>query len=981
MRRIINTVVEFTALQILIKKIFNSQITKGFDKELFFLFTLLIYCGSVFAQCIPTVGVIPGTPIGVLNLQLNGLNHDSDSSGYEDYRDSIGITTTLAPSGIYNVIIKGGYGDGVSGPKFQHAKAWLDANQDTIFDPSEEVFYIDSMLAFTPISGSLIVPSSALSGNTVLRIATTVQTATLNNPCDITLGNVDDYTISIAYNNMIFNSYTVEQVEIPSHCLIPPEKDVAILKIPIIMEFTQNPLDLTSITVNTNGTTNTMDIDKATIYYTGNSNSYATGTVFGSINSPGTTDFIINGIQTLLSDTNFFWLAYDINASATAGNLLDGECVSVTIDGLERIPVTSAPNKFRTVDKGSDWGLTKTINTWYFGDHAGIDFNCDPPKPLINSALYSEEATSSVSDSNGNILFYSNGIYLFDASHDTMSNGSGLMSNDEAAQSSLAVKQPGNNNLYYLFTVDDKAGNNGFRYSVIDMDLPGNGTIMNPLGDIVSGQKNLLLSPAIVTESMNATLHKNGADIWIVVHEYNTNSFYAYLLTSSGLSSPVISNVGLVPSGARYSTVLFHSQINFSPNGKKLMMSLRNVNGFDFAGQLFDFDNNTGIFSNPLKISFTGGSYNSIFGAAFSSNNTKLYVSHAGGSTGRIYQYDLTCNDSASIVDSRTLVYNTTIRQIEGMQLAPDGKIYVAQYTPNYGYEYTGVINNPNRRAPFCDFVPDGFYLDGRFVQFGFPNIINSYLNRSTDTTVLGLDFTASSFCLGDTTRFNSIFYGDLDTLIWDFGDGTFAYIDSPAHIYSQPGVYSVSVIASENCISDTITKNVTITSPSVTIGNDDTICPGDSILLDAGTNGQSYLWSTGDTSQNIIVMDTGIYWISLTDANDCITTDSILVVTNDSCIDIMFKKDIFVPNAFSPDNDNKNDLFIVRNSYINEFYLIIYNRWGNKIFDTNSAKEGWNGTNYKDEMVNAGTYTYYLHVVFSDNTIIEQNGNITLVR
>src|SRR5690606_32656886 len=97
---------------------------------------------------------------------------------------------------------------------------------------------------------------------------------------------------------------------------------------------------------------------------------------------------------------------------------------------------------------------------------------------------------------------------------------------------------------------------------------------------------------------------------------------------------------------------------------------------------------------------------------------------------------------------------------------------------------------------------------------------------------------------------------------------------------------------------------------------------------------------------------------IVLTDENGCLLSDSVLVnVNTEKCLE----SNVFVPNAFTPNGDGRNDLFLVRSLYpLDDFYLIVYNRWGEKVFETAEQTLGWKG-DFKNLPAEAGVYSYIL--------------------
>ena len=183
------------------------------------------------------------------------------------------------------------------------------------------------------------------------------------------------------------------------------------------------------------------------------------------------------------------------------------------------------------------------FNIWYFGVHAGISFNTDPPVALPPNPITTNGAIAgiSVSDSLGNIMFYSNGRKVWNRNNVVMPNGTGLLGGEVTCQF-MAVQDISNHNLYYIFTVDHAPTlinpTAGLRYSVLDMQLDGG------KGDIVTGMKNIPLPMGdSVYTSLTATRHQNNRDVWVVVlRRGNIDQYLAYLIDSLGINlAPVVS--------------------------------------------------------------------------------------------------------------------------------------------------------------------------------------------------------------------------------------------------------------------------------------------------------------------------------------------------------------------------------------------------------------------------------------------------------
>src|SRR6187455_44532 len=201
-------------------------------------------------------------------------------------------------------------------------------------------------------------------------------------------------------------------------------------------------------------------------------------------------------------------------------------------------------------------------NQWCFGNLSGLDFNSGSPVS-VSSQVNTTEGSSSIADASGNLLFYSDGITVWNKNHTAMPNGTGLFGGGSSTQSALIVAQPQTPDIYYVFTTAEAQGVEGFCYSIVDMTLQGG------LGDVTT--KNIqLFTPS--AEKVCGTKHSNGIDIWILGHEMGTNNFIAYLLTSSGLSAPVISSCGTV-----YSTLggVEIGYMKFSHDGTQLAHAMR----------------------------------------------------------------------------------------------------------------------------------------------------------------------------------------------------------------------------------------------------------------------------------------------------------------------------------------------------------------------------------------------------------------------
>lgn len=336
-------------------------------------------------------------------------------------------------------------------------------------------------------------------------------------------------------------------------------------------------------------------------------------------------------------------------------------------------------------------------NWWYFGSNAGCHFTSGAPTAVTTGTLSTVEGTASISTTGGALLFYTDGVTVYNSSLAIMTNGSGLMGSSSSTQSAIIIPRPGSASQYYLFTTP--VGGGAMRYSIVDMTLSGG------LG-AVTATKNVALLAAC-NERICATYHTNGTDVWVLASESGTNRYFAYLITAGGISAPVISAGGPVTSA----TI---GQMKFSPNGQ--FVGVADM----FAGWtiLFNFDKTTGAMSGYQMLNSGMGM---CYGLAFSSDNTKLYAT-CSANYKDVYQWDL-C--ATNIAGSMTFISTSASSWGGSMQLARDGKIYYSRYASGY----LGVINSPNTTGTGCNYVDNGFFLAGRSTQLGLPNFLDSYLD------------------------------------------------------------------------------------------------------------------------------------------------------------------------------------------------------------------------------------------------------------
>ncbi|MES2555794.1 MAG: T9SS type A sorting domain-containing protein [Bacteroidota bacterium] len=350
---------------------------------------------------------------------------------------------------------------------------------------------------------------------------------------------------------------------------------------------------------------------------------------------------------------------------------------------------------------------------WYFGTKAAIDFTSGSPVAIATSEMTAGEGSASIADPiTGALLFYTDGINVWNDNNAVMPNGSGLMGGLSSTQAALIVPKPENSTQYYIFTTDQIGGSLGLRYSIVDMSLD------NGNGDVTV--KNALLKTP-VAEKITAVEDHGTSNYWVVAHGWNNDSFYSFKISPVGIDSAIVSNVGIVHDDGVIQNS--YGQMKFNPCGDKLALAA----GYLDKVELFDFNIITGIVSNPKTISYA----DHVYGLEFSSNSNALYVS-TYDANGTIMQYDLSIANLASMVAAAEIV--STTADTYPLQRGPDGKIYACKSFS----QYLGVINSPNSiGASACNYVDMGFDLDPTFMGFnsalGLPNMVTSFMGGTAN--------------------------------------------------------------------------------------------------------------------------------------------------------------------------------------------------------------------------------------------------------
>lgn len=370
------------------------------------------------------------------------------------------------------------------------------------------------------------------------------------------------------------------------------------------------------------------------------------------------------------------------------------------------------------------WGQGETAN-WYFGEQAGLKFNNDGTvEALTDGRLNTFEGCATISNAFGDLLFYTDGILVYDRNHNIMENGTGLFGDPSSTQSAIIVPKPEDPDIYFIFTVDTSVAENdpdrGLNYSTVDISRnEGNGAVV---------EKNVSLLQDC-SEKI-AAVRKNCFDksIWVVTlaSENGTtalfNTYHAFEVNVLGVDDTSVKTTFPDlqiddPRGA----------LKFAPNGA--MMASANM----FHGlQLYDFDPDTGLFSNQRQIPMNDLAQRP-YGIEFSSKGQYLYTHSTlflenETYTSLLSQFDVLAQDisnSQVVLDERPIFRGA-------LQIGSNGKIYRTLANDYFnGTPFLSVINTPDIKGMGANYDHSAISLEGQIGTQGLPPFIQSFFDKT----------------------------------------------------------------------------------------------------------------------------------------------------------------------------------------------------------------------------------------------------------
>lgn len=676
---------------------------------------------------------------------------------------------------------------------------------------------------------------------------------------------------------------------------------------------------------------------------------------------------------------------------------------------------------------------TGSSEMWYFGNGATLDFKFSGDKvardslkiagDLLATQQYDNIAYSSgtntktnnvntpqgsamVFDPSGSLKFYTDGKTVWDAQDlpiPTLSGDTIINPNNNLSQGTLLIPKSSCNECphhqYYALNID--ANTHLLSYSVIDLRYNGGKGAITELNVP-------LLYPA--TDRINAIINPDGAGFTVIAHEAGSNNFSFITIDSTGIrqKTQAIGFVQATPASQQ-------GYLAISTKGDKVAQGVV-INGKNYV-EVYDFDQSTNTLSNLKQIDLGIAAPPVVYGLAFAKQSSVgdyiLYVTLKGdpsaGETSYIYQLNLNLPDPTAIGNTKALIDSSPTYSFGAIQQGPvtatNGATYM--YIAVNNSAYLPYIQNPNNigGAAIVGFEPISSPLAAQISstsKWGLPTIIAAKPKDDGE----GISATYSGNCFESPTvlEIQPVCSPLNNKVEWDFGGGvkkiganisyqfpkigwntfkvTISILSPPATgrvVNSQLLNTLLSTVCQDTTLKDSIYIKPT---PKTFLPNNLYLCfkEGANSLLAPKPKGGDvfyYLWKPmGATTPTYDVRAAGNITLELKNEFDCLKTYPIKVT--EAC-----EPRLTVPTAFSPNGDSQNDTFVISSAYITDFHLVVFDRWGELVFESNDVTKSWDGT-IRGGMALPGVYTYtiqYKSFYYPLRDVYTYKGFVTLLK
>ncbi|PXV68927.1 hypothetical protein CLV62_101193 [Dysgonomonas alginatilytica] len=474
----------------------------------------------------------------------------------------------------------------------------------------------------------------------------------------------------------------------------------------------------------------------------------------------------------------------------------------------------------------------KEQNNWFFGYNAGLTWNTTRsftatgmlgaanttltgiPTVVTDSKMTTYEGCFSLSDANGNLLFFSDGITIWDKTKGPMLDGGTLTGNPSSAQSGVILPYPGSLTRYVAITLGSRDANN-LSYTIVNMSLgtAGRGAVeVSPINN-----KNQAFTGQLGTlgESVTAVRHSNKNDFWVIAvgraATATTTAFNVWKITEAAGIQKARHSVASV-THTTTAVVGADGYIKFTQDGKRFVWINFNTLAFVYG----DFNPTTGIISN-LKVRTGAGPTNGRgYGIEFSPSGKYLYLTYAPGSTNQtgvntsIDIYDTDALWAASNPNTVNYVRRFLLPTgtsdgksdlFAGIQLGPDNRMYISAFFTSNIF----ILPNPDTPTTTSLYKLTNVLGAGATSYWGLPSFAAPWFKM-----LITLPEKAEC-CSEYTTNFpltieNGMGFSAVTRIVIDFGDGapnSTTTINSPtlgtaiySYKYKKPGTYTITVTA-----------------------------------------------------------------------------------------------------------------------------------------------------------------------------------------
>lgn len=366
--------------------------------------------------------------------------------------------------------------------------------------------------------------------------------------------------------------------------------------------------------------------------------------------------------------------------------------------------------------------------------------------------------------------------------------------------------------------------------------------------------------------------------------------------------------------------------------------------------------------------------------------NVELIVTTNGGCRDTILNPVIVHAQPVAAFSSTTVCWGDTTK-FTNASSSSDGNII------SYAWDFSdgGQSVQPNPEHEFSVYN-DSFYVQ-LIVQTQY-GCLDTLVQLVQTYPVPDLQFApaATSGCEDftvDFTETSALNNATVVNWLWNFGDGNFTYTQNPTHTYNDSGSYYVDLqlTTSDGCIfADTLNFPIVVYPKPV---SDFTYAPQPVTILqpevtftDQSSGAMYWEYDFGDFDGSIqqhpthTYADTGLYTVEQIVINQYGCSD-----TSEQFVPILAEYVFFIPNAFTPNGNGNNEVFLGYGEGIKEFTMLIFDRWGNLIFESHDPNKGWDGTNANGTPCQIDAYVYRFVIVDVLNEEHKYMGHVSLVR